>query len=213
MSTRWTGAAAAGWIARPDIADDPSRWLPTGVAAEVGERGAVAFFIHPTTYLERDRWNALIDDRASQSRAELFVRSQASAFNNVAEIWAPRYRQAAFGAFLLNNSDATKALGLAYGDVLAAFDQFIATSPADRPSFWRAHSQVSLHLTRLRANGSLASHWRNGSSPPTSSAGRFRPRPTCRRWPALTAAPPIRRGWLELSELREPANRSMITDV
>ena len=45
----------------------------------------------------------LLDDRPSQSRAELFVRSQASAFNEVAEIWAPRYRQAAFGAFLLDN--------------------------------------------------------------------------------------------------------------
>ena len=142
-------AAAASWIARPDMADDPSRWLPTGAADVVGEKRAVAFFIHPTTYLERDRWNALLDDRPSQSRAELFVRSQASVFNEVAEIWAPRYRQAAFGAFLLDNKDATAALDLAYRDVLAAFDQFVATAPADRPIILAGHSQGSLHLTRL----------------------------------------------------------------
>ena len=142
-------AAPTSWIARPDMADDPSRWLPTGAPDMVGEKRAVAFFIHPTTYLERDRWNALLADGASQSRAELFVRSQASAFNEVAEVWAPRYRQAAFGAFLLDNPDATKALDLAYGDVLAAFDKFAATAPADRPIILAGHSQGALHLSRL----------------------------------------------------------------
>jgi hypothetical protein len=63
-----------------------------------------------------------VADRDSQDRATLFVRSQASAFNQVAEIWAPKYRQAAFGAFLLKSADANRALDLAYGDVERAFE-------------------------------------------------------------------------------------------
>ena len=140
---------SASWIARPDLPGDPSHWLPAGFAAGTGPIRTAVFFIHPTTYLERDRWNAPLDHAASQSRAELFVRSQASAFNGVGEIWAPQYRQAAFGAFLLDSKDAGAALDLAYGDVLAAFDRFIATIPADRPIILAGHSQGALHLTRL----------------------------------------------------------------
>ena len=206
--------AAASWNARPDMAGDPSRWLPTGVTDPVGEKRAVAFFIHPTTYLERDRWNALIDDRPSQSRAELFVRSQASVFNEVAEIWAPRYRQAAFGAFLLDNPDATKALDLAYGDVLRAFDQFIATVPADRPIILAGHSQGSLHLTRLlreRVEGKplaeriVAAYvvgWPISTKADVPEMGL----PACR---SAAEAGCI----LSWQSFAEPANRSMVTDV
>ena len=41
-------------------------------------------------------------------RTRLFVQSQASAFNGVGQIWAPHYRQAAFGAFLLDSADAKR---------------------------------------------------------------------------------------------------------
>src|SRR5687768_13303227 len=143
-------ADIASWIARPGLADDPSNWLPEGLAPEgVAAKPAHAFFIHPTTYLERDRWNALLDDRGSQDRAALFVRSQASVFNHVADIWAPRYRQAAYGAFLLSNQDAAQALNLAYGDVSRAFDAFLAAVPPGDPIILAGHSQGALHLSRL----------------------------------------------------------------
>jgi hypothetical protein len=99
-------AQDSGWIAKPGLTGDPSWWRPTDEPRPLVPKLAHAFYIHPTTYLERDRWNALLDDRASRDRAALFVRSQASAFDGVAEVWAPRYRQAAYGAFLLDNKDA-----------------------------------------------------------------------------------------------------------
>ena len=148
-------AAPASWIARPDLPqpDNPSLWLPTDFPPPTLEpRRAAAFFIHPTTYLERDRWNAPLDDRQSQDRAALFVRSQASAFNHIADIWAPRYRQAAYGAFLLKNTDANQALDLAYDDVRAAFDAFLAAQAPGRPIILAGHSQGSLHLLRLLAD-------------------------------------------------------------
>jgi len=137
------------WIARPGIGEDPSRWLPDGLTATDAARPAATFFIHPTTYLERDRWNGPLDDRQSQDRAALFVRSQASAFNGLSDIWAPKYRQAAFGAFLLNSDDANRALDLAYSDVSRAFDAFLKVQPAGKPLILAAHSQGSLLLLRL----------------------------------------------------------------
>ena len=142
--------ADAAWLAKPSLPNDPSRWVPDGVVSTRVESPAATFFIHPTTYLERDRWNAPIElARDAAGRTDLFVQSQASAFNGVSDVWAPRYRQAAFGAFLLRSEDATQALDLAYRDVLAAFDAFIAAQPSDKPIILAGHSQGSLHLSRL----------------------------------------------------------------
>jgi hypothetical protein len=136
------------WLARPDLKDNPSLWTPEGVARS-GKAEALVFFIHPTSYLEKSHWNAPLDHEDSQWRARLFVRSQASAFNDIAEVWAPKYRQATFGAFLTTKTDAQKALDFAYRDVLAAFDLFLERAPRDRPIILAGHSQGSLHLTRL----------------------------------------------------------------
>ena len=137
------------WISRPDIRGNPALWLPTGIEGTPIAPRASVFFIHPTSYLERTRWNAPVDDKESQHRARLFVRHQASVFNGVGTIWAPKYRQATFGAFLTNREDAQKALDFAYKDVLAAFKAFLEQAPSDRPIILAAHSQGSLHLTRL----------------------------------------------------------------
>ena len=142
-------ALDASWIARPGLKNDLSWWRPTHEARPLLPKPAHAFYIHPTTYLQRDRWNAPLDDRESRDRAALFVQSQASAFGDVAAVWAPRYRQAAYGAFLLDNKDARAALALAYSDVARAFDQFLARVPPGEPIILAGHSQGALHLTRL----------------------------------------------------------------
>ena len=136
------------WIARPDLARNPSLWVPSGFTPTRAPRASV-FFVHPTSFLESSGWNAPLDDEESQTRARLFVRHQASAFNSVGAIWAPKYRQATFGAFLTGRDDAVRALDFAYRDVLAAYETFLRQAPADRPILLAAHSQGSLHLLRL----------------------------------------------------------------
>jgi hypothetical protein len=209
-------AGADMWIARPDIANNPAAWLPAGYQPQpAGEAPRAAiFFVHPTSFLEKDQWNAPIDHADSQQRARLFVRHQASAFNGLGEIWAPKYRQATFGAFLTTQTDAEKALYFAYRDVLAAFDAFVAQAPKDRPIILAAHSQGSLHLTRLLRE-------------------RVAGRPLARRiaaayvigWPISTAAdlpalglPGCERAGqpgciLSWQSFGEPADPSLITDV
>lgn len=143
------------WVARPGIEpkQNPAQWRPSNwPPPTLRTRPARAFYIHPTTYLRGDRWNAPLQPSAdAKFRTRVFVQSQASAFANVAEIWAPRYRQAAYGAFLLKSEDAQQALGLAYSDVSAAFDEFLKQVPAGQPLILAGHSQGALHLMRLLA--------------------------------------------------------------
>ena len=138
----------SNWVARPGMTDDPALWLPDGMSPSPPGNAAV-FFIHPTTYLSNDRWNApLIAGGDTAFRTNLFVKSEASAFSGAGEVWAPHYRQAAFGAFLLDSADAESALDFAYEDVAAAFDQFVREA-GDRPIILAGHSQGALHLIRL----------------------------------------------------------------
>ena len=141
---------ADSWVARPDIDGDPSHWRPEGAFDVAVAGGAATFYIHPTTYLEREAWNAPIrPDAQTEFRTNLFVQTQGSAFGNVGEVWAPRYRQAAYGSFLLDSTDARAALDLAYSDVDRAFVQFIASIPSNSPIILAGHSQGALHLMRL----------------------------------------------------------------
>ena len=141
-------ADPAMWLAHPGkTADDPALWTPEGFKPSSTAEAAV-FFIHPTSFLDRSAWNAPLDNKDANDRAALFIRGQASAFNESGEIWAPRYRQATFGAFLTTKADAQKALDLAYRDIAIAFDQFVKEA-GDRPIILAGHSQGALHLTRL----------------------------------------------------------------
>jgi hypothetical protein len=140
----------ANWLAHPGQANDPAQWLPDNVQSVTAGQAAV-FYIHPTTYLATDRWNVPLHPAAdTEFRTRLFTQSQASVFNSAGQIWAPRYRQAAYGAFLLNSSDAQKALDLAFADVSTAFDRFLAEA-GDKPLILAGHSQGALHLMRLLA--------------------------------------------------------------
>jgi hypothetical protein len=141
-------ATLSAWDANPALATDAARWTPAGFAAAPHSRVAV-FFVTPTADLGRGHWNMGFAEPAVEDRIAVSLRTQASVFNGVGMIWAPKYRQAVFGAFLTVSPDATKALDLAYGDVLRAFDAFVATAPKDAPIVLAGHSQGSLHLLRL----------------------------------------------------------------
>lgn len=140
-------ADPAMWISRPGEPDDPAKWLPQGATAQ--PVAAAVFFIHPTSYLDKASWNAPIADQSSRDLAATFVRGLASPFGGAAQLWAPRYRQATFGAFLSDKPEALQALDLAYGDVSTAFDRFLAQVPANQPIVLAGHSQGAYHLRRL----------------------------------------------------------------
>jgi hypothetical protein len=168
------------WFARPGIAapQNPVRWQPGFAAPEEStEEGALTatapvapiagaatgdspfdaavFFVHPTSYLDTVyddvQWNASLENEIANTRAKLFLRGMASPFNRASEIWAPRYRQASFGAFVSDAPEADRALDAAYRDVEQAFDYFIESIGPDKPIILAGHSQGAAHIVRLLA--------------------------------------------------------------
>lgn len=148
------------WFSRPGMGApvDPARWQPAyreGLpqpppAAQAAPPAPFAvFFVHPTSYYESARWNAPLDDAQSQDFARIFVRGLGSAFNQASEIWAPRYRQATFGAFLTDSPDSRAAIDAAYQDVAQAFDLFVASVDPQTPIVLAGHSQGAVHVLRL----------------------------------------------------------------
>lgn len=148
----------AMWLSRPGFGvNDPARWQPAGerdgaalpAPADGPAPKFAVFFVHPTSYLDRASWNAALEDAESQRIAKIYVRGMASPFNQASEIWAPRYRQATFGAFLTDAPDGQKAIDAAYADVRQAFAFFVSSVDEDTPIVLAGHSQGALHLLRL----------------------------------------------------------------
>jgi hypothetical protein len=150
------------WYSRPGIGvKDPARWQPPYAAGRETALKAVnpaprfaVFFVHPTSYLNRTSWNAPLEgggDPEAERVARIFVRGMASPFNAADEIWAPRYRQATFGAFLTDLPEGKQAVDAAYADVREAWRFFLASVDPDTPIVVAGHSQGALHLKRLLA--------------------------------------------------------------
>jgi hypothetical protein len=150
------------WYSRPGIGpSDPARWQP----AYAGDRGLLptpaepkgrfaVFFVHPTSYLNRNSWNAPLEnggDPEATRIARIYLRGMASAFNPASEIWAPRYRQATMGAFLTTAPEGKQAIDAAYADVREAFRFFLSSVDPKMPIVLAGHSQGALHLKRLLA--------------------------------------------------------------
>jgi hypothetical protein len=140
----------AMWYARPEIkVGNATKWLPKGAAPNDITGPAAVFFVHPTSFISRDKWNADLEDKDTQGRTNIFIKGLASPFNSVGEVWVPRYRQASIGAFITQKPEGKEALDAAYRDVLLAFDSFIEKQQKDRPIILAGHSQGARHLTYL----------------------------------------------------------------
>lgn len=131
-------------------ASEPAVELAGELAGDQPETLPVAvFFVHPSSFYQRNAWNAPLGDEESQTRARLMVRGMASVFNRASEIWVPRYRQATFGAYLTDAPAAAQAIDAAYADVVQAFDYFLSSVAPSTPIVLAGHSQGAQHITRL----------------------------------------------------------------
>ncbi|MCW3119872.1 MAG: hypothetical protein JWM28_3954, partial [Chitinophagaceae bacterium] len=75
---------------------------------------------------------------------------QASIFNGAGRVFAPRYRQANYRCYFLEDTAAAlAAFKLAYEDVKAAFEYYMANYNAGRPVIIAAHSQGTTHALTL----------------------------------------------------------------
>jgi hypothetical protein len=138
------------WIALPqrhDIVDT----IPPGCTIADGQSSAKAdvFYVHPTLYFAKSPSNASLSDTKLNNRMNECTMHQASAFNNCAKIYAPRYRQAHIAAFKDENGAGKPALDTAYADVRKAFIYYLENWNNGGPIILAGHSQGAYHLRRL----------------------------------------------------------------
>ncbi len=112
------------------------------------------FFIHPTSYLDQTLpfgWNAPLDNEGINNTTDNgSIFKQASIFNEAGRIFAPRYRQANYFAYLTKDTlQALAAFDKAYADIRAGFQFYLQHYNNGRPIVIASHSQGSTHAKRL----------------------------------------------------------------
>ena len=141
------------WAALPNKADEADK-TPKGVKDEQANAEVDVFFLHPTIYTGEegdDQWNGPVNDPALNKRVdESTIRFQASIFNGVGKVYAPRYRQAHISAYFEQDQTmAKRVFDLAYLDLKNAFQYYLDNYNNGRPIIIASHSQGTTHSKRL----------------------------------------------------------------
>jgi len=154
-------AADKNWLCLPSRNDVCSTPLPTtalnpngygsnGPSPVARNAPVDCFYVYPT--VSRD--SGLNSDMNPGSEENGAAASQFARFAGVCRTFAPVYRQmtlAAVAAFSTGTADITPHAALAYGDVLAAWRNYLATRNGGRPFVLIGHSQGSALLQELIA--------------------------------------------------------------
>lgn len=86
---------ADAWLVRPGM-NSVAGLVPDGSGYGDLQASARAdvFYVHPTTGMNDNDDNVSLDDSKALAMARIMLMTQATPFNSVARIYAPRYRQA-----------------------------------------------------------------------------------------------------------------------
>jgi hypothetical protein len=158
-ATASPSAEAAGtvWLCRPGLADNPCESsLETTVVSADGTstvESAVpaesppidCFYVYPTVS-GQTTVNATLEIDPEERAIAV---QQASRFSQVCRIYAPMYRQLTLSAINSGTGDTLEARALAYGDVLAAWKDYLANYNQGRGVVLMGHSQGTFMLTNL----------------------------------------------------------------
>lgn len=146
------------WLCRPGLADNPCESdLTTTVISADGstttEAAAPAedppidcFYVYPTVSGQQTE-NANLDIDPEEKAVAVH---QAARFSQVCKVYAPMYRQLTLKA--IGGEVTAEAGALAYGDVLSAWQDYLAHYNDGRGVVFIGHSQGTMMLTRLIAS-------------------------------------------------------------
>ena len=140
------------WAAHPWKKDNADSIPAELIGKENLDSIVDVFFIHPTTYLQKEfnEWNADINDEKLNIKTDnTTILYQASVFNKRCRIFAPRYRQAHINSFYTNQDTAIKYFDIAYSDIKNAFEYYLEHYNNGRPIIIASHSQGTKHAGRL----------------------------------------------------------------
>lgn len=143
------------WAALPNRVDTADELPDENLSDNQSTAGVDVFFLHPTTYAGGEKnelsWNADITDAELNEKTDIStIRHQASIFNGVGRVYAPRYRQAHLHAYFTEDTiSANKAFDIAYEDVESSFLYYLEHLNEGRPFIIAAHSQGMTHAGPL----------------------------------------------------------------
>jgi hypothetical protein len=142
------------WAALPSKKDSADVNIPAaGIKDEQATAPIDVFYVHPTTYLIGNRWNAdLKNERINKLTDTKPIQNQASVYNGMCRVYAPRYRQAVLYSYAPRSTktgNGAQAFNLAYEDVKAAFEYYLKNYNQGRPFIIASHSQGTDHSIRL----------------------------------------------------------------
>lgn len=149
----------SSWLCLPGHADvcstplattalNPNGYGSTGRSTVAKDPPLDCFYVYPT--VSRD---AALNSDLDMSEEIAAASSQAARFSSVCKVYAPKYRQMTVASIIAFSAgqDMTRSAVLAYGDVLAAWRNFLAHRNRGRPFVLIGHSQGTLHLIQLIA--------------------------------------------------------------
>jgi len=152
-------AKESSWLCLPGLDDVCAKPLLTTTVtpAGFGKRSNSSptkdppldcFYVYPT--VSRD--NGLNSDLAMSEEIGAAA-AQAARFSSVCKVYAPKYRQMTVASILAYTAgqDISAAAIQSYGDVVAAWRDYLANRNQGRPFVLIGHSQGTLHLIQLIA--------------------------------------------------------------
>lgn len=150
----------SAWLCLPGRADacggplattelDSNGYGSTGQALPNKDAAVDCFYVYPT--ISRDA--GLNSDLVAGLEENATAAVQLARFGSVCRTYAPLYRQVTLAALprAFAGEDLTANFAVAYGDVLAAWNNFLASRNQNRPFVLIGHSQGSIHLLKLLA--------------------------------------------------------------
>lgn len=147
-------AQNTAWAALPEQSDAADTLLIDTLRNTQQQALADVFFVHPTILGVKNSpkvWNGDVADKSlNQAVDKTTICYQASLFNTVGRVYAPRYRQAHIHAFYTKDTaSANKAFEIAYIDIKNAFQYYLQHYNQGRPIVIASHSQGTKHAARL----------------------------------------------------------------
>jgi hypothetical protein len=151
------GRGRTVWLCHPDLARNPCvddlavRTVVDGRRSQPRPLRAASdpafdcFYVYPTVSRSPRR----TAPRRVTPELQFVARAQVAWFSQVCDVYAPVYRQitlAGLGAGAFFDAVSTE---VGYGDVLAAWESYLAQAPPDRPFLLVGHSQGATRLVRL----------------------------------------------------------------
>lgn len=146
------------WLCRPGADDACSQarsiheMKPDGSVARFDEgiaqdRAVDCFYVYPTVDLSLSL--GVHEDIADRSKPIETVRTQAARFGEICSVYAPVYRQVTIGTYIQAEDRRKPCFDVAYSDVRAAFEHYLANDNKGRGIILVGHSQGAQIVSRL----------------------------------------------------------------